>query len=153
MFNTIPALVHDVARRVRYRFDSRTRTMGVTRPQWRVLLMIARLDRPSQSEVAELLDVERITLCRMLDRLAEAGLVERHADPADRRIWRLHLTEKAGPIIDRLSVIAEELEADMLSVLSVEERNLLADLLIRVRDGIGARDGDMTALGANRAVA
>lgn len=153
MFNTVPALVNDITRLVRYRFDARTRTMGVTRPQWRVLLMIARLDRPSQSEVAELLDVERITLCRMVDRLAEAGLVERRADPADRRVWRLHLTEKAGPLIDRLSVIGEELEGELLSVLSVDERKTLVDLLTRVRAGLGARNREEAALTTDRAVA
>jgi DNA-binding MarR family transcriptional regulator len=153
MFNTVPALVNDIARQVRYRFDARTRMIGVTRPQWRVLLVIARLDRPSQSEVAELLDVERITLCRMVDRLAETGLVERHADPADRRVWRLHLTEKALPLIDRLSEIGEELESELLSVLSQEERNTLTDLLTRLRIGMASRDEIMAAADRDRAVA
>jgi DNA-binding MarR family transcriptional regulator len=153
MFNTVPALVNDIARQVRYRFDARTRMIGVTRPQWRVLLVIARLDRPSQSEVAELLDVERITLCRMVDRLAETGLVERHADPADRRVWRLHLTEKALPLIDRLSEIGEELESELLSVLSPEERDTLTDLLTRLRIGMASRDEIMAAADRDRAVA
>jgi DNA-binding MarR family transcriptional regulator len=153
MFNTVPALVNDIARQVRYRFDARTRMIGVTRPQWRVLLVIARLDRPSQSEVAELLDVERITLCRMVDRLAETGLVERHADPADRRVWRLQLTEKALPLIDRLSEIGEELESELLSVLSPEERNTLTDLLTRLRIGMASRDEIMATADRGRAVA
>lgn len=153
LFNTVPALVHDITRQVRYRFDARTRTIGVTRPQWRVLLVIARLDRPSQSEVAELLDVERITLCRMVDRLAEIGLVERRADPADRRVWRLHLTDKALPLIDRLSEIGEELESELLSVLTLEERNTLTDLLTRLRAGMASRDEERAAADRGRAVA
>lgn len=153
MFNTVPVLVNDIARLVRYRFDARVRTLGATRPQWRVLAVIARLNRPTQSEVAELLDVERITLCRMVDRLAEAGLVERHADPADRRVWRLHLTEKAGPLIDRLSTTGEELEAELLSVLSPDERKTLIDLLTRVRAGLGARNHEDDILASDRVLA
>ena len=151
---SIPALVHDIARRVRYSFDGRTRNMGVTRPQWRMLITLSRMDGPTQSEVAELLEVERITLCRMVDRLAEAGLVERRADPADRRVWRLYLTEKARPIVDQLTTISEALEHDLLSVLNPSERQMLVELLTRVRDGIRSPyDGDVPVTRGTRAVA
>lgn len=95
---------------------------------------------PTQTDLAELLDVERITLCRMVDRLAEAGMVERRADPADRRVWRLHLTERAMPLVGELSTIADEIEEGMLEPLSAEQRRLLAELLTKVRDHI--REGD-----------
>jgi DNA-binding MarR family transcriptional regulator len=151
---SIPALVHDIARRVRYDFDGRTRVLGVTRPQWRMLISLSKMDGPTQSEVAELLEVERITLCRMADRLVEAGLVERRADPADRRVWRLYLTEKARPIVDQLSSISEALEHDLLSVLNSSEREMLVELLTRVRDGIRSPDdGKLTETRANKAVA
>jgi DNA-binding MarR family transcriptional regulator len=142
---TVAGLMHDIARCVRYDFDTRTKAIGITRPQWRTLLTLSRMDGPSQSEVAEILEVERITLCRMVDRLADAGLVERRADPADRRVWRLFLTEKARPLVDQLSLIAMELEQDVLSVLSVHERETLTDLLTRVRNGIRARSEDQDA--------
>lgn len=126
--------MHDIARRSRYWFDARARSAGSTRAQWRVLFNLARVDGPSQSELADMLDVERITLCRMVDRLAEAGMVERRADPSDRRVWRLHLTERAAPVIDELGTIADEMEDKMLQSLSAAERKTLTDLLIKVRD-------------------
>jgi DNA-binding MarR family transcriptional regulator len=137
----VPFLMHDIARRGRYWFDARAREHGLTRAQWRMLISLSRHpDGPTQSELAEYLDVERITLCRMVDRLAEAGLVERRADPSDRRVWRLHLTEKAAPLVDKLSHIAIEMEETMLAPLSAEQRDLLASLLSTVRDHIREQD-------------
>ncbi|WP_016744869.1 MarR family winged helix-turn-helix transcriptional regulator [Rhizorhabdus wittichii] len=132
MQREISFLLHDIARRTRYAFDARARASGLTRAQWRVLINLAHVDGPTQSELAVALDVERITLCRMVDRLAEAGLVERRADPSDRRVWRLHLTEKAGPLVDRLSGIANEMEEKMLFPLSAEQRDLLGGLLLTI---------------------
>jgi DNA-binding MarR family transcriptional regulator len=135
--NGIAFLLHDVARQFRYRFDARARALGVTRPQWRALLMLARHPGVSQSELADLLEVERITLCRMVDRLAEAGLVERRADPQDRRIWRLHLMPSSHAIVEQLSAIGAELEERALSALSVAERTMLRESLSRLREGLG----------------
>jgi DNA-binding MarR family transcriptional regulator len=132
--------MHDIARRSRYRFDARARSRGITRAQWRVLIMLSRVDGPTQSDLAEMLDVERITLCRMVDRLAEAGMVERRADPSDRRVWRLHLTERATPVVDELSTIANEMEEDMLEPLSTEQRELLTNLLTTVREHMREND-------------
>ena len=136
----IPFLMHDIAQRSRYRFDARARSRGMTRAQWRVLIMLSRVDGPTQSDLAEMLDVERITLCRMVDRLAEAGMVERRADPSDRRVWRLHLTERATPVVDELSAIANEMEEDMLEPLSAKQREVLTHLLTTVRDHMGEKD-------------
>jgi len=127
-------MMHDIARRSRYMFDARARSRGITRAQWRVLIMLARIEGPTQSELAEILDVERITLCRMVDRLAEAGMVERRADPADRRVWRLHLTERATPLVGELGSIATEMEEYLLEPLSPEQRSQLAFLLGIVHD-------------------
>ena len=103
--------------------------------------MLSRVDiAPTQSDLAEMLDVERITLCRMVDRLAEAGMVERRADPSDRRVWRIHLTERATPVVDELSAIANEMEEDMLERLSAEQRELLTNLLTSVREHMRDKD-------------
>ncbi|WP_084690977.1 MarR family winged helix-turn-helix transcriptional regulator [Sphingomonas sp. SRS2] len=132
--------MHDISRRARYLFDARARSAGSTRAQWRVLFNLARTDGPTQSELADILDVERITLCRMVDRLAEAGMVERRADPSDRRVWRLHLTDRAAPVIEQLGAIADEMEDNILQPLSPAERETLTNLLIKVRDNM--REGD-----------
>jgi len=132
--NSVAFLLHDLSRQFRYRFDALARVIGVTRPQWRALLILARREGLSQSELADLLEVERITLCRMVDRLAEAGLVERRADPRDRRIWRLHLTASAHGIVEQLTKIGADLEEQALSPLSPAERTMLRETLARVRD-------------------
>jgi len=143
-------LMHDIARRSRCWFDARARSAGITRAQWRVLSTLLRNDGWTQSEVAEMLDVERITLCRMVDRLSEAGLVERRADPSDRRVWRLHLTERAAPLMDELSGIVDELEEKMLEALTPQQQEILTDLLLTVRDHIRERDDrDEQALAAS----
>src|SRR5271163_1221835 len=84
-------LLHDVARLVRVEADKRARLHGMTRAQWGVLLRVARNPGLSQKEVADLLEVEPISVARLVDRMAASGLVERRADAQDRRIWRLHL--------------------------------------------------------------
>ncbi|WP_235536388.1 MULTISPECIES: MarR family winged helix-turn-helix transcriptional regulator [unclassified Sphingomonas] len=132
--------MHDIARRSRYWFDARARSRGLTRAQWRMLLYLDRYDGPTQSEVAEMLDVERITLCRMVDRLAESGLVERRADPSDRRVWRLHLTAKAMPLVENLTGIANEMEDNLLAPLDAGQRATLTGLLNIVRDNIRDQD-------------
>lgn len=102
--------------------------------------MLSRVDGPTQSDMAEMLDLERITLCRMVDRLVEAGMVERRADPSDRRVWRIHLTERAMPLVEELSAIANEMEENMLEPLSPEQRDTLSSLLTTVRDHIRESD-------------
>ena len=98
MPDTIGVLVTDTARLLRRRFDARARRIGVSRAQWQVLIALARAQGINQAALAERLEVETITVGRMVDRLADAGLVERRADPADRRAWRLFLTAHAGTI-------------------------------------------------------
>jgi DNA-binding MarR family transcriptional regulator len=84
-------LLHDVARLVRVEADKRARLQGMTRAQWGLLLRVAGNPGLSQKEVADLLEVEPISVARLVDRLAASGLIERRADAQDRRIWRLHL--------------------------------------------------------------
>jgi DNA-binding MarR family transcriptional regulator len=109
MSDTLGFLISDVSRLMRRRFDERTRAIGVTRPQWRALTTLARHEGINQGGLAEMLEVEPITLCRMVDRLVEAGLVERRHDPRDRRAWQIFLTDKARPIIVQLHDLAEDL--------------------------------------------
>lgn len=88
-------LLHDVARLLRLEADKRARSNGMTRAQWVMLIWLERRPGLSQKELAELLEVEPITVARLVDRLEARGMVERRADPADRRIWRLHLLPAA----------------------------------------------------------
>lgn len=139
MLTTPPSLgllLHDVARDVRHRFDAQARGLGVTRQQWRTLIAIARAEGATQAELAERLEVERITLCRMIDRLADAGLVERRGDPSDRRIWRVHLQPKARSLVDRLRDVAVATEEEVLADFTKDERATLFASLNRLRDAL-----------------
>ena len=100
--------VHDAARLLRTYSDLRARELNTTRAQWAVLVRLERCEGAKQSELAEALDIAPITLARLIDKLAAAGLVERRADPHDRRAHRLYLTQKAIPALGALGRLAED---------------------------------------------
>ena len=100
--------LHDTARLLRTYSDQRARELNTTRAQWAVLSRLQRSEGVKQSELAEALDIAPITLGRLIDKLASAGLVERRDDPADRRAHRLYLTEKAAPALSALGALAED---------------------------------------------
>ena len=94
-------LLHDVARLLRVEADKRARAHDMTRAQWGILIWLERQPGISQKELSELLEVEPITVARLIDRLEARGMVERRPDPKDRRIWRLHLKPDAYPMLER----------------------------------------------------
>lgn len=141
MKDSLGFLIGDVSRLVRRRFDERARLIGVTRPQWRALTALSRAEGVQQGALAELLEVEPITLCRMIDRLEEAGLVERRRDPDDRRAWNLYLTDKARPLIERLRVIAEEVFSTALADIPEPAVAALTETLTRMRSNLSAAPG------------
>ena len=135
----IGSMLADTSRLLRRSFDVRARDIGVTRAQWQVLTTLLRHEGVNQGGLAELLDVEPITVCRMVDRLQEAGLVERRTDPADRRSWRLFLTPRAHDLLDELRPLADALIEDALTGIDQDERKQLRDLLDRIRDNLSHR--------------
>jgi DNA-binding MarR family transcriptional regulator len=138
MEDNLAAMLADTARLMRRSFDARARQIGVTRPQWRVLSVLRRFEGVNQGGLAELLEVEPITVCRMVDRLQEAGLVERRPDPADRRSWRLHLTAKAAALIDQLRPLAEEMLDEALEGID-DDRAVLVSSLDRIRKNLARK--------------
>ncbi len=139
--DTIGVLVSDAARLLRRRFDARARSIGVSRAQWQVLIALSRSEGINQAALAERLEVETITVGRMVDRLADAGLVERRPDPADRRAWRLYLCPRAHPILAELQAVAIDVRAEMLAGLAADEQAALHALLLRLRANLSAREG------------
>ena len=133
------AIIGDISRLARRSFDARAREIAVTRPQWQVLVMLNRHEGVNQGGLAELLDVEPITVCRMVDRLQEADLVERRPDPADRRSWRLFLTAKAADLLAQLQPLGEQLEVEAFAGISSEERAMVIATLERVRNNLAPR--------------
>jgi MarR family transcriptional regulator for hemolysin len=95
-------LLHDVARLLRVDADKRARAHGMTRAQWGILIWLDRQPGLSQKELAEMLEVEPITVARLIDRLEARGMVERRPDPKDRRIWRLHLGSPACKVLGEI---------------------------------------------------
>lgn len=137
--DTVGFLIHDVGRLIRYRFDNRARTLGVTRPQSRLLFLLNRAPGENQAKLADLLEVERITLCRMIDRLEEASLVERRPDPMDRRAWRIFLTPQGETILEKLNLIGMTLHEDLMAVLSPDEADQFFATLTKLREAFSKR--------------
>ena len=107
--------LNDVARLLRTYADHRAAEFGVTRAQWAVMARLDRQEGLKQSELAEMLDLQPITLTRLLDRLGDSGLIERRPDPHDRRAKRLFLTPAARPLLERLGGLGEELMSTALA--------------------------------------
>jgi DNA-binding MarR family transcriptional regulator len=131
--------IGDLSRLARRSFDARARQIGVTRQQWQVLVTLRRHEGVNQGGLAELLDVEPISVCRMVDRLQEADLVERRPDPADRRSWRLFLTAKAEVLLAQLRPLADEMEAQALEGITPAQRDDLYLLLDAIRQNLMPR--------------
>jgi DNA-binding MarR family transcriptional regulator len=138
-------LVSDVSRLMRRSFDERARQIGVTRAQWRVLTTLRRHEGSNQGTLADLLEVEPITLCRMIDRLEEAGHVERRRDPADRRAWRIYLTDTSRPLLGKLQVIAGGLFEDALNGLDEDQRARFSATLETIRANLNSTEDDLPA--------
>ena len=139
MSDSLGFLISDVSRLMRRRFDERARLMGVTRTQWRALTTLKRHEGINQGGMADLLEVEPITLSRMIDRLEEANLVERRPDPADRRAWQIFLTPKALPILDQLRVLAEGMIEAALFGLDAAQRDQLMASLATIRTNLNTQ--------------
>jgi MarR family transcriptional regulator for hemolysin len=131
-------LVHDVSRLIKRRFERRARQMGlpITRQQAAVVLNIARNEGVSQAEVAAWLGIEPIALVRMLDKLHEEGLVERRSHPTDRRVRTLWLTAAAGPVVDRILAINEEIRHEAFGGLPPKTRDAVISVLSQIKDNL-----------------
>jgi len=136
---TFGYLVSDIARLLRKVFDQRARRIGLSLAQARALAYLARHEGINQAGLADLLEVQPISLARLLDRMGAAGWIERRADPADRRVYRLYLSEKARPLLDQLQQMSAETRAEALVGLSDTEADLIMRLLTRVHGNLSAR--------------
>jgi DNA-binding MarR family transcriptional regulator len=137
--DNIGTMIAQVARLMRRSFDERARGIGVTRPQWQVLSLLTRFEGINQGGLAEMLEVEPITLGRMIDRLQDAELVERRADPADRRAWRLHTTPKGLALVDTLRPYANDTFEQALEGVDETRRADLMAMLGRMRSNLSRK--------------
>lgn len=133
---TLPFEIGETAHALRKAFDRRAVGLGVTRAQWKVLFRLDRRPGLRQIELADMLDIEPITLSRIVDRLEESELVERRADPSDRRAWRLHVTARAQPLIAKLRAIADDMIADAFAGIDPQDIEVTRRVLSRARENV-----------------
>jgi MarR family transcriptional regulator for hemolysin len=129
-------LISDLARLLKTYVDQQARRFGMTRAQWAVLARLERAEGLKQSELAEILDLQPITLTRLVDRLCDSGLIERRADPNDRRAKRLFLTLQARPLMDRLARLGEEVMSEVLAGIDEADVALMISKLSAAKDNL-----------------
>ena len=131
--HTLGFLLHDAARLLRKRFDQKAKGLGLTRAQWQVLAHVARNEGLHQGALAEILELEPITLVRLIDRLEAAGMVERRAHATDRRLKLLHLTDKARPVLETMRALGATVREEALAGLAPALRGQLTAALLAMR--------------------
>jgi MarR family transcriptional regulator, transcriptional regulator for hemolysin len=138
---TLGLIVHDVARLLRRLFEQRARDAGLprTRNLCMVLWHVAREPGMSQAALAQLLDVEPITLARFVDRLEEVGLLERRFNPRDRRVWMLHLTPAARPVVEQIIGVSRRVQDEAFAGVEEAERDALIAGLKRLKKNLSRR--------------
>ena len=138
-------LLADVSRLMRRRFDARAREIGLTRAQWRVLTQLRRREGINQTALAEIMEIEPISLGRHIDRLVEKNFVERRPDPRDRRAWRLYLKPDVQPLLDKLRTISNSNRKEVLQDIPFEESEALIDTLLKIKSNLTALEASEPA--------
>ncbi len=129
-------LISDVSRLLRRVYDRHVEPLGLTRSQWRVLVHVYRREGVSQTALAQILEIEKPTLGRLVDRLEHKGWVERRVDDRDQRARRLVITERARPLIDQMEELAEVVHADALDGVADDETDQLHRTLMTVKSNL-----------------
>ncbi|PWC77363.1 MarR family transcriptional regulator [Azospirillum sp. TSH64] len=150
---SLGAVLTDTARLMRVRFDQRARHLGLTRAQWSVIATLARNEGIKQAALADLLEIEPITLCRQIDRMEEGGWIERRTDPTDRRARLPHLTPKAHAVLEQGRALATGLYAEALAGLPPDAEAMLVGMLAHMRANLSDRRAEPPAKTAAEKIA
>lgn len=132
-------VLYETARLLSKRYDQRSKSLGLSRAQCQVLAYLVYHEGINQAGLADLLEIEPISLARLIDRMAQAGWVERRPDPQDRRAWQLFVTEKAKPLFAEMIAIGREVRAEALHGFSPEESDRIMELLLRARRNLSEK--------------
>ena len=138
-------LINDLARLLRRNFDRRLQSLGLTQAQWRAVAHLSRNEGMTQAALAEILEVQAITLTRLIDRMQSAGWVERRAHPSDRRAVQLYLTGKCQPILAEMQSRASETLADALSGIAAGTEQQVVETLLRMKSNLVTAETAATA--------
>jgi DNA-binding MarR family transcriptional regulator len=136
------------SRLLRNYIDGRAKTRGTTRAQWIVLFRLRQQEGLSQVDLAEVLELQPISLVRLLDRLVDHGLLERRPDPKDRRANKLHLTRAGRRLVDDLDSLRDAIAQDVLRDIPTDAIRTSLQALIDVKErikGLSERAGDVAA--------
>ncbi|MER2536620.1 MAG: MarR family transcriptional regulator [Rhizobiaceae bacterium] len=138
-------IIHDAARLMRKRFEQRGAEHGLSAAQWRLLARVVKEPGVSQVRLAELLEVEPISVSRLVDRMEEAGWIERRADPADRRVRTIHPTPRSTQAFNSIKSVAGEVYEEALAGLAAEKRRTLVEglntIIANLADGESCQAG------------
>ena len=138
-------LISDVARLQRRSFDRRLQSLGLTQAQWRAIVYIARTEAMSQTALAECLEIQPITVGRLIDRMESAGWVERRSHPADRRAVQLYLTPKSQPILEEIHARAADMMAESLTGIPAAAQKQLFEHLQRIKQNLALAEAKLEA--------
>jgi len=134
-------LIHDVARLMRRRFDRQAQALGLTRAQWSVLFHLHRNEGSTQACIAQRMDLQPITLARLIDRLEADGWVERRSHPSDRRAKCLYLTDKVHPILEQMQAISSQVRAEAVAGMNPVDVERLLDMLEAIKGNLQQLEG------------
>jgi DNA-binding MarR family transcriptional regulator len=135
-------ILSDISRLARMEFDRRVRDLGVTRSQWLVLLHLARRPGCTQSDLAEAMQIQKITVSRHVDRLVRARWIERRDHAADGRAYHLYVTRQVRPLIRKLTAVAAGLRREYMAGLSPARREALISDLLLIKSNLARMDAD-----------
>ena len=144
--HSVGFLIRDIARLQRRNFNRRAQDLGLSQAQWQALAYLSRLEGVNQVTLADRMEIQPITLVRLIDHLENAGLVCRQPDPNDRRAVRLYLTEKANPLLEQMWQLAAETREDSLRGMSDRQRDAIVKLLRQMKDNLLCCDDDSDAV-------
>ncbi len=135
-------VLQDVARLMRRDFNRRVQDLGLTQAQWQILVRISKMEgAPRQSQIADMLEMQPISVARMIDRMVAAGWVERRPDKDDRRAVNLYLTDKVEPILEQMRLRAVETRELSAAGLSKEDQVTLLNILQKMKNNLASAEG------------
>jgi MarR family transcriptional regulator, transcriptional regulator for hemolysin len=135
-------VLHETARLLSKRYDQRAKSLGLTRAQIQLLAYLVYHEGINQTGLADLIEIEPISLARLIDRMEQAGWVERRPDPHDRRAWLLYITEKAKPVFAEMVKIGRAVRDEALTGFSPHESEQVMELLLRVRRNLSDKGSE-----------
>src|SRR6516164_230982 len=129
-------LIHDVSRLRRSAFDRVAKPLNLTRSQWWLLAILSREDGMTQVQLSEELDLGKVAVGGLIDRLAKSGLVRREADPTDRRVNRIFLEPKSRQIISRMRKVSHRLNIEIQAGIPAAELEMVAKTLAKLKHSL-----------------